>query len=377
MVTTRDLPTTSQSGSAYMQTVSDSFKAVSNYSAGNAVNPTGTNAYQFGLDVIDGLDAIPDGMLLTMIIPNTNTASCTFEINGTTTGTKAVVRSNGDSFLGGELQAGTAYTFKFFSGSENHWRLQSQQSTSETQIDTSKTTFPNVLEANRPGSYNFIFPHRAGFRIDVIGGGGAGVQNPTTGVGGGGGGAGGHGVLFGTALSGATISITVGEGGNSSGEGGEASSVSGTDVSVVASGGDGGTGQNGGAGGSASGASISFLGGAGANAAGSTGGGGGGVGVLNNGFSAIDSFGASISNAGTPRVAYLTSSPPPFFLIGAAAASEAGTTSGVFCGGSAFFSADGDGGIGAGGAGGTNNATGGNGGQGLVIISYTTDLDAV
>jgi len=85
--------------------------------------------------------------------------------------------------------------------------------------------------------------------------------------------------------------------------------------------------------------------------------------------------GASILTNGTPAAAYTSSNFGPFAVAGAkgGAATEAGD---LFCGGGAGTVGNiaGAGGRGAGGGGSVASTAAG--GDGLIIIEYTTDLDA-
>lgn len=380
MTATRDLPTgAGVKGAEYLQQVSDAFKAISNYVLGNAINPTGTNAYSFDIDVNEGISAAADGMEISILIPNTNTASVTFEISNVLgIGVKAAVRQDGADFIGGELLQGIAYSFKFFS-TENEWRLQSPQSSSVEIIQTSKTVFAFLEEYNQPGSYTWTAPHRCNVRLNAIGGGGSGAHGNTNGGGGGGGGASGRAIKYSEVASGQQITIIVGGGGQSSGASGTDTTLTTTGIFISASGGGGGNGGTGGGGGQASGGDQNYTGGNGGTIQSSTNGGGGGsVGINNSGISVSSNTtnGAGLKSGNNPR--FLVSSPAPFDLIGAVG----GINSNVFCGGdgSSNDTPGNQGGTGAGGGGGSGTSfsaatIGGNGGDGVAIIEYTMDLD--
>ncbi len=382
MTATRSLPTSGVDGADYMQAVSDSVKAISNYVAGNAVNPTGTNAYTFDLDVEAGLTAHPDGMRLSIIIPNTNTNAVTFEITGPSLGTKAAVRQNGDAFIGGELVAGTSYTFVFHSD-EDKWFLESPQSIDSSTIQTAKTVFLHVEEFSS-GSGTWDFPHRCNYEIHCFGAGGSGGRLTLAG----GGGGGGHCIKRGEAASGLTLTYAVGVGGtgvsvNGDGNDGTDTTVTATGISMSAAGGGAGSGTgsgsaSGGTGGAASGGDQNYTGSTGAtHTTGSTAGAGGAAAFYQDGIDANtnDTNGVSLRSRGTPVAGFIASSPPPFIVDGVKGAAAEGTNGDRFCGGAGGNSGTSNGGLAAGG-GGSRLGTSGAGGDGLIVILYTPDLDA-
>jgi len=390
MTATRDIVKTGTiTGSDHVTAVADTVNQLSKYLAGNAISPTGTNTVSFTVDMMAGLTAIPDGMRISVKMPNTNTGAMTFEITGTGTGTKAVRTSAGAAFAGGEVVAGTAYDFVFFSG-DDHWKLMGQSSSA------SAGAYPltRIEFITATGAYTWNAPHDCIAMVIAIGGGGSGAGREGTGTTTSGG-AGGFAQKLITMASGDEIAGTVGAGGASAvaGSGSTTGNSGGTTtavhtegtMSLSAAGGGGGTvGGAAGAGGSATGGDLNHTGGAGSATSNSENG-GGAVGIFDTGNAGTATEGATAVDVTLPV------SHPYLNTNGLGTGVNTGGTTkqtpGAFCGGgggeyNVNKSYGDDGGIGAGGGNAVCSTTtnssydSGAGGDGCIVIAYSEDTSA-
>lgn len=348
-------------GQAFVDQMVDTAKAFANYSAGNALSPSGTNAVEFTIDVMAGLTGIPDGFELNIIPPNTNTGSMTLEITGIG-GTKSAVEADGTAFSGGEIIGGTAHKFVFFESS-NHWRRMG----AAPSVANGKYPLLYTELFNTPGAWSWDAPWDCDFEVIAIGGGGGGARysNYSTG-----GSAGGTSRKFASIESGQTISGTIGSGGaavssDSAGNDGVTTTVTSSDITIGlnAPGGEGGSiseslipGPSGPIG---TGGDVNFAGGAGGSFASLSArtGGGGGPGLIANGEdgSGRDGGGDGISTS------LLI---PPFGSgFNGGDGSDGSPTSGTA-------------GSNGGGGGSSSTGTSGAGGNGLVIIRYSANTSS-
>ncbi len=391
----RLLSTTSIAGAAFLAELSASLKKVFDYSAGNAVNPTGVNAWSFDLDVEEGFAEHPDGMLVGVVAPATNTGAMTFEVSGPGLGTKPAVLNNGTAMSGGEVVSGTAYLFRFY-GNEDEWRLQSPASRDTSSIPSKKTIYNNVVVFSVPGAASFTFPHRANYRISAFGpGGGGALHNAGRATGGTGGGTS---IKEGEAESGLVLTLNIGAPGqgaavdqNDGGDGTD-TTVTATGISMTAPGGIGGVQQATGTavgptGPIGTGGDLNYRGGSPGDCTIRNGTAGGAAGLQRDGQSvdvdATGGAGLTETYTSTPAAAFIVTTLGNINAIGFKGGINSSTASisqgDPFCGGGGGSVGDdgGNGGIGAGGGGSSDTGnTGGDGGPGLIIIEYTNDLDA-
>ncbi len=290
--------------------------ALANYVGGNAISPIDTNAYKFTIDVMTGLSGIPDGFELDIIIPNTNTNAVTFEITGSGTGTKAVKKSDGTAFSGGELVAGTAYRFKFWGGSNDHWRAAGVVSQSAA---TTYLPLVHPESFTTAGAWSWTAPWDCDVLVIFWGAGGSGARTGNNDDNVSGAAGAGLGKKFISVLSGNTLSGVVGAPGaavvtgSTDGNNGGNTTATSSDVTLncTATGGQGGnydaSGDAAGAlGGTSTGGDVNFTGGnsAIADGVGSNNGrttGGGSTGIEKDGVASVLTIGGS-NNVGPVAV---------------------------------------------------------------------------
>ena len=369
MTETRALPT-SGTGQNFMTDTSESFGRVSGYSGGQIQSPAGTNAYTGTFELATGLSGYPDGMTIGIVIPNDNTAACTFNFGQ---GTKPAVKQDGTAFSGGELTQGTHYEFRFVAD-DDEWRLCSPETASSSGGGGSTSQqFMNVWGTFEEGADSWTAPYNCTVRVWCVGSGGSGGCRSTTGRATGGGG-GGMAYIEQDVLAGETISVDVGAAAgatdstsDSDGVAGGATTASlGGKFSLVGNGGGAGLNSSntgtlsGGAGGTATGGSANYSGGSGGdvNLSNTASGGGAAGGFDSNGQSvATNSEAGGTQFTGTNHFENLVHGPfsnPSNMLDGGRGSSATSGTSGRTGGGGAGVGDD-----------------GGAGGRGFVAIWFT------
>jgi hypothetical protein len=92
---------------------------------------SGTNTYTASITGIGALTGYTDGNRFRAKIPNSNT-STTITLNIDNVGAISVVDKNGSAIPVGGLAANSAYTFEYFGGADNHFRVMSPLTTTGT-----------------------------------------------------------------------------------------------------------------------------------------------------------------------------------------------------------------------------------------------------